>query len=366
MSLLLIGFVLAPGLSFAQEVDIDPISLDTECVTIVNNLRYKDRDINKNGEVSTLQDFLQARNYLNNEPTGYFGLMTQKAVKSFQNANGISPSGYVGLITREKIKNLTCNGISISDPTLTLLYPAGGETFREGQRVRVKWTSNGIDQSEKITARINWVGTKNGFGYGTQNDLNLGVNDGEEYITIPSKAYSSNPQMDSVSFASLGSANLSIIAPNVLIWPKNINCLNNSVCMPSPTRPESSTKIPFRIISSENGTKPVISGVSGPQSLNVNQTGTWTVNAYNPNGLSLSYSVRWGDENYLSATNMPQEVMKLTQSATFTHSYGEAGTYVPVFTVTGDSGVRCITYPCPSSESVNTSLSVNVLPNYWY
>src|SRR3989344_6054154 len=43
-------------------------------------------------------------------------------------------------------------------------------------------------------------------------------------------------------------------------------------------------------------TAPVISGVSGPQSLKVNETGTWSVSAHDSSGGSLSYYVAWGDE----------------------------------------------------------------------
>ena len=61
-----------------------------------------------NGEVSALQDFLQSRGYLNSEPTGFFGLLTQKAVMSFQTANGFSPTGYVGPLTKGAIQRITC------------------------------------------------------------------------------------------------------------------------------------------------------------------------------------------------------------------------------------------------------------------
>jgi len=111
-SLFLLGFLLFPAFSRAQTIVADPLPNQDQCVNIVNNLRYRDRDIYKNGEVSILQDFLQTQNYLNNEPTGYFGLLTFKAVKDFQRSNGISPTGYVGATTRAKIANITCNGVS--------------------------------------------------------------------------------------------------------------------------------------------------------------------------------------------------------------------------------------------------------------
>jgi peptidoglycan hydrolase-like protein with peptidoglycan-binding domain len=107
---------------------------------------------------------------------------------------------------------------------------------------------------------------------------------------------------------------------------------------------------------------PVISGVSGPQSLNVNQQGTWTVTASSPNGGNLSYSVHWGDEPDFPTTAASSEKSSLAQqSATFTHSYARAGAYTPTFTVTSASTINCITAPCPSNGgSAQVSLSVKV------
>src|SRR3990167_9901043 len=100
--------VMLPTLVLAVVSDVDPDDGGSQCVLLNFNLRYRSRDANTNGEVSTLQDFLQSQGYLNSEPTGYFGLMTQKAVKSFQSAKGISPTGFVGPVTRAKIKATTC------------------------------------------------------------------------------------------------------------------------------------------------------------------------------------------------------------------------------------------------------------------
>ena len=106
-SLLLLSLIV-PGVSFGQE-DVDPNPNNLECTSLTSiNLRYRSRDIATNGQVSDLQDFLQSKGYLNSEPTGYFGLMTFQAVKSFQSANGISPTGYVGPLTRGKIASQSC------------------------------------------------------------------------------------------------------------------------------------------------------------------------------------------------------------------------------------------------------------------
>src|SRR3989344_1242793 len=104
-------------------------------------------------------------------------------------------------------------------------------------------------------------------------------------------------------------------------------------------------------------TSPVISGVSGPHALDVNQQGTWTVTAYDRNGGNLSYSVNWGD----SSLAVDSLTGSIAQRSTFTHSYKTAGIYNPTFTVTSQNTINCITTPCPTNGgSAQTSLSVNV------
>lgn len=72
---------------------------------------------------------------------------------------------------------------------------------------------------------------------------------------------------------------------------------------------------------------PTISGFSGPTNLRVNETGTWTVKASDPEGQQLSYYVSWGDEvQYASGISTSLPVF--TQTSAFTHTYSTAGTYV--------------------------------------
>ena len=154
--LFLFGFLLTPALSFATPPDVSlPGDIDpnpvSSCVNIINNLRYRDRDSSKNGEVSTLQDFLQSKKYLNNEPTGYFGILTFQAVKDFQKANFINPTGYVGTITKDKIKSLTCdNLISPIIPSITVLTPNNVDTFKIGNTYQILWKSEGLKLDEEI------------------------------------------------------------------------------------------------------------------------------------------------------------------------------------------------------------------------
>ncbi|MBI2100370.1 MAG: hypothetical protein HYT48_03485 [Candidatus Vogelbacteria bacterium] len=93
---------------------------------------------------------------------------------------------------------------------------------------------------------------------------------------------------------------------------------------------------------------PVINGVSGPTSLGVGVSGEWKVIA-SGSGV-LSYSVIWGDEGlYGSGMGSSGVTRSNTQTATFNHTYNQAGVYKVGFTVTNESG-----------QSTQTSISVRV------
>jgi PKD repeat protein len=74
---------------------------------------------------------------------------------------------------------------------------------------------------------------------------------------------------------------------------------------------------------------PVISSFSGPTTLNVNQTGTWTVSASDPENGQLTYQVKWGDEGWFAGLLLDSAfgASDFIQTTTFTHSYVGAGTY---------------------------------------
>ncbi len=178
-----LSLAIVPMLVSAAPTDIDPSPSASTCVSLNNNLRYQSRDNFTNGEVSTLQDFLQSQNYLNSEPTGYFGLLTLRAAKNFQSANGISPTGYVGPITRAKISSLTCD-TSVIPPTTTnpvqptvppvpvqtqtpapvntapvVWYPNGGENLQWGNYAYITW--NPVNYSSSFGVFLKGVASGN-------------------------------------------------------------------------------------------------------------------------------------------------------------------------------------------------------------
>ena len=84
---------------------------------------------------------------------------------------------------------------------------------------------------------------------------------------------------------------------------------------------------------------PVISGLSGPTSLTLNEQGTWKIDASDPENGNLSYSVTWGDEWAIAgAPRASSAEYSIVQSTTFTHSYAYAGTYTVVVVVRDSAG----------------------------
>lgn len=79
-----------------------------------------------------------------------------------------------------------------------------------------------------------------------------------------------------------------------------------------------------------------VNGVNAPTRLDVGEEGTWTVNAMTNTDSNLSYSVDWGESNV--GMRRASVGVETQSSATFTHSYVEAGTYHPKFTVTDEDG----------------------------
>ena len=80
-----------------------------EPVVLTFNLHLGSTDAVTNGEVSKLQQFLAKDNAIYPEGlvTGYFGSLTEAALKRWQAKNGIQSVGAAGPVTREAIKKAT-------------------------------------------------------------------------------------------------------------------------------------------------------------------------------------------------------------------------------------------------------------------
>ena len=94
-------------------------------------LRYGSQGV----EVQTLQSKLISLGYLTGSADGRFGSATRRAVKAFQQANGLSPDGIVGAATQAKLGDGTASSGTVSNtvPYVTLYKGATGEAVKAMQ-----------------------------------------------------------------------------------------------------------------------------------------------------------------------------------------------------------------------------------------
>jgi peptidoglycan hydrolase-like protein with peptidoglycan-binding domain len=76
-----------------------------------SNLKYGQ----KSDSVMELQEFLNDKGLLTSSPTGFFGILTLKAVKSYQTSKGLPSTGFVGQMTRGEINKELAEELAISD-----------------------------------------------------------------------------------------------------------------------------------------------------------------------------------------------------------------------------------------------------------
>ena len=121
-----------------------------------------------------------------------------------------------------------------------------------------------------------------------------------------------------------------------------IPCLyTNPRCMMAQPAPLASVRIQ---VGGNTSGAPTISSFSGPTTLAVNVSGTWTIQASDSENGSLNYSITWGDEYrtfppYASAAARENFV----QTTTFTHTYAQAGAYTVIVVVSDASGAQAKT-----------------------
>lgn len=218
------------------------------------------------------------------------------------------------------------SAISILPPppnskSIKITSPNNGGTFNASETINVKWKTKNISYNSRIVIDIMQSGLPVGsLGYSL--DKEYSINDGHEKFVLDDNLQTGYYLLR----VKLVNGNRVYDVSDKPIFVRNLEDYNST---------------------------PVISGVSGPQNLIVGQTGTWGVEAYNPNGGNLSYSVDWGEHfDYLSGQTLAMP--NINQNTTFTHRYNRSGNYTVTFTVTNEDG-----------ESETTSMTVNVSNGGW-
>lgn len=228
-----------------------------------------------------------------------------------------------------------------ASPSVSVTSPSTGTSIAQGSTVTVSWNTQNMPSDAAVGI---WLYPKNSaFGSGGGIITSGRPASGTFAWKVPGSACDAAGQCvfiaDNPSVWSTEPGSYTIV-PKVYT-PANV-CFGFCPQTPGFKYLATGTAVPITITGPGSGGSgaPVVSGIDGPASLAVWQTGTWTVHASVPQGDSqLSYSVVWGDESdtiypfsYASSANRVQS------SGTFTHAYTTDGTYRPTFTVSNSAG----------------------------
>jgi hypothetical protein len=101
-----------------------------------------------------------------------------------------------------------------------------------------------------------------------------------------------------------------------------------------------SSNSPFLIIDvpSSSNKSPSINKITAPTTLAIDEVGTWDINATDPEGSALTYSINWGDQTPVAIPLGTNASTVVAQKSSFTHSYSNPGTYVVEVTVSDSIG----------------------------
>lgn len=362
------------------------------CISISRDLSVGSRG----SDVLQLQKFILNHNYPGAGSwilTSYFGQATRAGVINLQIDSHLPQTGILDAQTRAALTQMTC-GYGYNQPAP---YPNSNQypwTITQpwynynNYTYGTNYTGN-CSNVYGSTCQCGW-NTVSGYTYsnvcngtsvGNLNISYLSPNSGSigTTVTIYGNGFSSTN--NSVRFGngvitnlnSTDGRSLTFVVPSTLsgfgygyVTPGSYNVsVTDSSGM-------TSNALPFTVNSYGNGgnyNAPSISNVSGPTSLQVNTNGTWIVSINYPNNQFNNYatiSVNWGDPVYGAYLTGPQQLTNISQSATFTHAYSQAGTYTVTFTVSNSYGSNSstITVHVGSYGSYGAPTISSISPTY--
>ncbi|MDP3734821.1 MAG: PKD domain-containing protein [bacterium] len=219
-------------------------------------------------------------------------------------------------------------------PSITLLSPNGGELWQAGKSYVVSWRNSGFHK---------WIGAhlkRAGRGpmlLNGEDSLPIGTfKDTDNFMfTVPREVLSGDDYLIKI-------INFDDVSHGV-DEAVDFSDAPFSISNPSPTQPGVAYPAEKEVIEitcdrASCNKEPFITGIDGPTSLMVGESGIWTIKASDPEGGCLYYYVMdWGDKSN------GEEILGMTngvclQGVTFTHTYMQSGYYKVLFQVNDPSG----------------------------
>jgi peptidoglycan hydrolase-like protein with peptidoglycan-binding domain len=281
----------------------------------------------QNDDVRSLQEFLREQGLLSAEATGFFGPITREALRRWQANNlGLTAGdaattgwGAFGPRTRSFIARW-CGGNSES--SVLRANPQRGTA-----PLAVVFTSTERVADTSLIADA--PGLKIVFG------------DGQEKALECDRPVSTNATGTATSIE--GRSGFCPMLPVAHTYTANGTYTATLVryggfCAGAcPVTTLARTQIVVGPVTS--GGDPIISSFTGPEALTVNQSGTWTVNATDPQGGPLSYHIAWGDQGFAWDSLLALgNITEFTSTSTFSHAYPRAGVFAITARVRDNAG----------------------------
>ncbi len=309
-------------------------------------------------DVSALQAFLQSEGYFSGSATGYFGPRTAEAVAKWQGSEGIVAVGTVGPQTRERMMK-RCGQSSE--------YPFSASPERGSAPLTVAfstWISGFRTQNPSYEIDFGDGSSEQVVGCNAPADacISAGINthayttDGV-YTAILQKV--TNP-CEGILYCKAALQKESLA--KIVITVGAVGCSKEYMpvcgsyqvqCITTPCNPVEQT-YGNKCLMNQAGAQYVHAGVctvpgnqppevrefSAPTNLSVNEQGTWSIAASDPENGTLSYRIDWGDSYIPAAVSsaLRMESASFTQQTSFTHTYTAAGTYTVKVYVKDDAG----------------------------
>lgn len=333
------------------------------CTIISRNLSIG----SQGSDVSSLQRFLVAQNYPGGGSwmiTGYYGLATQVAVRNFQISAGLSQTGTADPTTRAAIESVSCGttftGSNLFSNFFTNPYTDGvflgaatGPTYNPfspsctffncgGQSIGISSLSqnSGAPGDEITVYGVGFTETNNTVHFGTGIIPFVRSNGTVLSFEVPS------------SLTGFGNDTLQLQTYNIYV--------TNS-------RGENSNRLPFSVTSGAGfGNQPSVFGVSGPNTLDLSESGTWRMNVFGPANSLVTIDVIWGDEHQQQSFDATKQSKFLdsngTRTFSFSHTYRRNGVYSPTFVVSNSYGANSASATVVVGDGINTDgLSLSTL-----
>ena len=315
--------------------------------TFTHTLRVGSTDTTTGGEVTMLQTRLRDEgHYTYPSITGYFGGVTEAAVKSFQAANGLPTVGIVGPSTRAALNQSGTNDfVEVTVDTTTndgateeivwqkstelsrLLSPNGGEVWKRRTIETVHWTYDIADKDEEVDLIIDELDPS------CVEDFDIDADRCE-----PSRSYNVylRSRTDGAQTWDVGESFDNISRTEAKFGHFLMRIKNRDSGL------EITSDAPFEIAESVKGLNraPEIHDFDGPDELSAGEMNTWMIVASDQEEDDLTFQIDWGDGTFSETIERKGDDGTLEASFDHIYDFDHVGELVARVIVTDEEGAK--------------------------